>query len=386
VVTGNIFLKSAKSRADSAGNDPRGVRMLVAPQTTNEDSRLAELQDLEILDTLPEQAYDDITYLASAICKAPIALVSLVDRDRQWFKSRVGLTITETPRSVAFCAHAILEPTNILVVNDARNDDRFSGNPLVTKDPAIRFYAGTPLVTSQGNALGTLCVIDTEPRELTDEQAHSLHALARQVVAQLELRRTVGRLRKKDSEHLVYEKQLEVYQHRLEENLATIRHLSLTDPLTGLFNRRALMDKLNEECALLARYNTEVSFALIDIDRFKQYNDTYGHLAGDELLEAVAKLVESNSRSTDVVARYGGDEFAVIFRNTGIEGAHRLAERIRTAIEEAPWPRGDITASIGIAAGIPSAATPSRLIDAADRALYRSKEAGRNRVGLTVSV
>jgi diguanylate cyclase (GGDEF)-like protein len=360
--------------------------MLAAPITTNEDARLAELGDLEILDTLPEQAYDDITYLASKICDTPIALVSLVDRDRQWFKSRIGTTMTETPREVAFCAHAILQPLDVFVVPDASEDERFSENPLVTKDPGIRFYAGAPLVTSRGNALGTLCVIDTEPRQLTDEQAQSLNALARQVVAQLELRRTVARLRKKAAEHRVYEKQLEVYQQRLEENLATIRHLSLTDPLTGLYNRRALMDKLNEECALLARYNTEVSFALIDIDRFKQYNDSNGHLAGDELLETVARLIEGKSRSTDLVARYGGDEFAVIFRNTGIEGAQRLAERIRSAIEEMLWPLEDVTVSIGIAAGSPATPTPSHLIDAADRALYRSKEAGRNRVGLTVTV
>lgn len=360
--------------------------MLVAPFTNTEDARLAELLDLEILDTPPEQAYDDITFVASTICGTPIALVSLVDRDRQWFKSCIGLDITETSREVAFCAHAIHEPTNIFVIPDARHDPRFVDNPLVTGDPSIRFYAGAPLVTSQGNTLGTLCVIDTEPRELTDDQVQSLRALSRQVVAQLELRGTVAKLRRKAAEHRVYEKQLEVYQHRLEENLETIRHLSLTDPLTGLFNRRALMDKLNEECALLARYDTEVSFALIDIDRFKEYNDAHGHPAGDELLEAVARLIQGKSRTTDLVARYGGDEFAVIFRNTGIEGAQRLAERIRNAIEDHIWPLGGVTVSIGIATGSTGMSTPDELIEAADRALYRSKQAGRNRVALTVGV
>ena len=154
----------------------------------NESERLAALQRYEILDTGPEQKFDDLTLLASHICDAPIALISLVDAERQWFKSRVGLTTSQTKRSISFCGHAILED-DVMVVPDAAADARFADSPLVTGEPNVRFYAGAPLLTPGGHALGTLCVLDRVPRELTAAQLEALRALARQVVAQLELRR-----------------------------------------------------------------------------------------------------------------------------------------------------------------------------------------------------
>lgn len=171
-----------------------------APIPENEEQRLEELYSYDILDTMPEEMFDDITALASYICQTPVALMSLVDRDRQWFKSSVGLDVPETHRDLAFCAHAVWDPSETLVVEDAAHDNRFSNNPLVRSDPPIRFYAGAPLMTSSGNAMGTLCVIDRVPRELVQDQLDSLEALSRMVMAQLEMRKALQRFGTEDEE------------------------------------------------------------------------------------------------------------------------------------------------------------------------------------------
>ena len=165
-----------------------------APLPANEPERLAALRATRLLDSPPEQAFDDIAALAAVICDTPISLVTLVDEHRQWFKARVGLKVTETPRDLAFCAHAILRPDQMFVVPDALDDPRFLANQLVVGEPHIGFYAGMPLVTPDGHSLGTLCVIDRRPRELTTAQMESLRRLARQLGAQLELRQQALRL------------------------------------------------------------------------------------------------------------------------------------------------------------------------------------------------
>lgn len=163
------------------------------PIPANESERLDALESYRILDTSPEQAFDDVTKLAAYICDVPVAIMSLVDGDRQWFKSRVGMDATETPRDQAFCAHTILT-TDMLVVEDATRDARFRDNPLVTRNPGIRFYAGAPLYTNDGFGLGSVCVIDHQPRQITAEQSDALTRLARMVMQQLEYRKVSAQL------------------------------------------------------------------------------------------------------------------------------------------------------------------------------------------------
>jgi GAF domain-containing protein len=164
-----------------------------APLPENEARRLEALREYYILDTDAEKAYDDITALAAYVCHVPIAMISLVDESRQWFKSKLGLSRQETPRDVAFCAHAILQ-SEPLIVRDATKDVRFADSALVTRSPHIRFYAGFPLSSPEGLALGTLCAIDRKPRQLSAEQKTAMEALSRQVMALLELRRVSARM------------------------------------------------------------------------------------------------------------------------------------------------------------------------------------------------
>lgn len=198
----------------------------------NESKRLKVLWQYEVLDTVPEEVFDNLTELAARICEAPIALISLVDEKRQWFKSRVGTTVQETSRDISFCAHAIKQ-TDLFIVPDAALDERFARNPLVTSDPKIRFYAGAPLITPDGYALGTLCVIDKVPRELRADQKQALLILARHVVSQLELRRRSRELAQVRQEQRQSQGELE----RLRAQLAAAQK-QLKRRKTSTTNRR----------------------------------------------------------------------------------------------------------------------------------------------------
>lgn len=210
--------------------------MSIAPMPPDEPARIAELESLDVLDTLPERSYDDITRLASQICDVPIALVSLVDSDRQWFKSRIGLDATETSRDVAFCAHAIVDTSQMMIIPDATVDRRFAENPLVVADPNIRFYAGVPLVSETGNALGTLCVMDRKPRLLTTDQRQALEALARQVMNQLSLRQALRHVRQQQKELVAATRQ--------RDNLVAAVSHELRTPLTAVLG---FIDILRDE-------------------------------------------------------------------------------------------------------------------------------------------
>lgn len=193
---------------------------------TNESERLQRLKSLSLLDTLAEEEFDDVALIAAQICETPIALISLVDQDRQWFKSRVGLEAAETHRDLSFCAHAINTPESLFEVNDATGDERFHDNPLVTDGPQVVFYAGVPLVTNDGYALGTLCVIDHQPKTLTDAQKEALQALSRQAMRMLELRST-----KTQNEALIGS--LRVKNTALEQ-FATMAAHDLKSPVQGI--------------------------------------------------------------------------------------------------------------------------------------------------------
>jgi len=228
--------------------------MIAAEIPENEEARVRQLYELVILDTLEEQAYDDLAKLAAEICKTPIALVSLIDRERQWFNSHHGLEALETPREEAFCAHAILGE-EVFVVEDTAKDERFCDNPLATGEPYIKFYAGAPLLMSDDIRLGTLCVIGHEARRLTKKQKEALAALARQVVSQLELRLKL--------------KELENLDHAKDEFISMVSH-ELRTPLTAIHGSLALLHhntlgELNTEQKQIVDISYRNSNRLIDI-------------------------------------------------------------------------------------------------------------------------
>ena len=355
--------------------------MITAPKPATEERRLAALHSYSVLDTLSEAAYDDVALIAAEICETPIALISLVDAERQWFKAKIGLEVDETSRDVAFCAHAILDPTEVFTVPDAALDERFRDNPLVVADPSIRFYAGAPLVTSEGDALGTLCVIDRVPRELSARDEAALMALARQVVHLLELRKAVANLEYAAEARVGYEERLEEYQEELTLALLQISEQSRTDTLTGVRNRLEFTEIITAEAQRFDRYGTPVSIAMIDVDEFKTINDRFGHPAGDAVLREIARILGNRLRGLDTIARYGGDEFVLVLPNTDLAGARVVAERCRREIEENPWTRGPVTISVGVASLGDGANDVDELIATADRGLYRAKERGRNQVG-----
>jgi len=355
------------------------------PVPGNESVRVAKALDYGIMDTLPEQAYDALTALASAICGTPIALITLLDGKRQWFKSRVGLEATETPREDAFCAHAIIEPDAVMVVPDAALDARFMNNPLVLGDPNIRFYAGAPLVTPEGYALGTLCVIDREPRELSESQLESLRLLSKVVVNYLEMRRTIAQFEDAVLERDNYLEHLESYQRDLEASASRLEAASMLDQLTGVGNRRALESRLEEEYARAARYGATYSVLMVDIDHFKDVNDSAGHAAGDAVIVTTAALLRSALRPADFLARFGGDEFAAVLPHTDSQSAMVIAERMRRTIHGASWDH-PVTISVGAATWRAGKDGASEVLARADEALYRSKAAGRNCVTGPASV
>ncbi|KQO02262.1 MULTISPECIES: sensor domain-containing diguanylate cyclase [Stenotrophomonas] len=342
----------------------------------NEAERLAALQRYRILDTPREQEFEDLVTIARTICGTSMGAVTLIDSERQWFKSLQGLEGEQTPRDEAFCAHAILQPTHLTVVEDACQDERFRGNPSVTADPFIRFYAGAPLLSSDGYALGTLCVFDSNPGQLALGQAEALWALSRQVGLMLEMRGLRRRIDLHQGEHDWYEARLAEYYAQLEQQNVELSEQTRTDPLTGLPNRRALSAALAE--AIERGADRPPAVAIVDIDHFKQVNDIHGHDEGDRVLVELAGVLRAHFAGRGMAARYGGEEFVILMPDTPLAQAELQCQYLREAVAHLPMGL-PVTISIGLAvqhAGESAQETLRR----ADAALYQAKAQGRDRV------
>ena len=457
--------------------------MKIAPLPQNEQERLLELRKYDILDTESDVVFDNMVQLASYICKTPIAAISLVDENRQWFKAIFGLNAKETSRDVAFCAHTILEEDSLIIEN-ALNDERFFDNPLVTGDPSIRFYAGVPLVTQRGMHLGTLCVIDTEFRQITQEQLSAIKTLAHSVMAHLELRLSHKKIRKyvdqlqlsatifeTATENIVvtdanncfitvnpaftkttgytleevigktpkmlksgkqtpefYSKMWkklnkdgqwmgEVYNRRKNGEVyiewlsikviynedGTVKMYVATfsditekkqadeiiwkqanyDLLTNLPNRHFFNDCLKREMKIANRTKKLLAILFIDLDYFKEVNDTHGHEIGDILLVEVARRIGETIRATDTVARLGGDEFIAIL--SAVEDENDINKVSKLIISKLSMPFDlngipvTISASIGISIYPKDSLLEKELLSYADKAMYNAKKDGKGK-------
>jgi len=354
--------------------------MIKPEMPPDEIERIAALKRYRILDTLAEDAYDDLLAILAGICGAPMGAVTLVDEDRQWFKATLGLDVSQTPRDDSFCAHAILQPNELMVVEDAASDPRFFDNPLVTGGPNLRFYAGAPLTSTDGHALGALCVMDDEPRQLTPFQKSALSSLSRQVSALMELRRSSQELRHHLSEREWYEQRMQDHQAALELQNAQLIAQTRADPLTGLANRRAFTTSLDAELARTKALGITLSLAMCDIDHFKNINDSYGHPAGDRVLISLALMLQGAVGEGAMAARCGGEEFALLLPGMNGTDAAALCESIRLATPTLST-AAPVTLSLGLAVA-QSDDTPDDLYARADKLLYAAKQGGRNRLML----
>jgi len=261
------------------------------PIPSDESQRLKTLRDLRLLDTPPEERFDRVTRLARQVFSTPIALVSLVDADRQWFKSSQGLDAAETPRDISFCGHAILDD-KIMVVNDAVSDERFCDNPLVCGNPNIRFYAGYPLSAPDGSRVGTLCIIDDKPKEMSKEQ--------------LTLLRELGRM--------------------VEEELISADE-STIDPTTGISNRNGLVAVADHLLALCKRKREPTTLLLFHLQNLQAFEDKHGRYEGDTMALELSHLLMAAFRDSDIVARVSLDVFGVLLADTDVDGAKEARRR-----------------------------------------------------------
>lgn len=324
------------------------LAIAIAPEVAKESARLAELDRLDILDTPQEEAFNRITRLIRDVLHVPIAIISMIDGHRQWYKAKEGTDAHEVSRSESFC-RVTIENHAPVIVPDATLDRRFAANRYVTGEPHVRFYAGIPLSTGGGQNIGTVCAIDVSPRRFTLDELNILQNLAAIAMDEIEL-----------------------------------RNRAATDDLTGVFSRRTFKEEGMRAMALAHRHKHPLSCIILDLDHFKVINDTHGHAAGDAALFAVANRCRKYVRQTDLLGRLGGEEFGILLPHTDGRSAMRVAEKLRKGIEgmsvEAEGTRILLTASLGVASLNGAIKDIDTLIANADTALYEAKAAGRNRV------
>lgn len=318
--------------------------MRAAAFPPDEKDRIAVLHSLNLLDTAPEERFDRLTRIAKRMFSVPIALVTLIDIDRQWIKSRTGVEVQQTPRDISFCGHTILGE-DIFHIEDARADERFSDNPLVTGEPYIRFYAGCPLRVAN-RKVGSLCLIDRKPRSFSDEERILLKDLARMVEAEMSAKR-----------------------------------LAVTDELTGLANRRGFEAAARQVLGLCKRLGRPASLVFLDLNHFKSINDRLGHAEGDRVLRIFADALVSMLRESDVAARLGGDEFAVVLTATAQQEAEHALDRMREVLGKEVR-RLNLPYEILFSAGViefdaARHASCEELLQEADAAMYAEKTRGR---------
>ncbi len=308
---------------------------------SNEELRLKSLYELGILETESEERFDRITRLAKRFFNVSICLVSLVDENRQWFKSCIGLDVKETSRDISFCGHSILE-NNVFIIDDTLLDDRFKDNPLVTGSPHIRFYAGYPIKLPNQTVLGTLCLIDTDPKHMTEEDIDTLVDLGKVV-----------------------------------EDIFVSMHLSEVDDITGKYNRRGFCKLSDKGIDFCAQTHQSAHMVYIDMDNFKSVNDTLGHEVGNSILRQFSDIIDDTFNKADVIGRIGGDEFAILtFARSDQEVEtliNSLSNRFKSAISQV-----EETSNLNFSYGVvPLNANENKstlqLLDAADKKMYEHK-------------
>lgn len=311
----------------------------------NEDIRIVALHSLNILDTDPEERFDRLTRLAKRLFGISFAMVNLIDINRIWTKSSQGIEIIESPRETSFCGHTVLGD-DILVIPDALSDQRFCDNPFVIGDPKVRFYAGVPLVVTNGSKVGTLCLVDRTPRTLSDEDK--------------ELLRDLGKI--------------------AEQELVALR-MATIDDLTQISNRRGFISLAIHAINLCKRLKKPASLFFFDLDLFKEINDCYGHAEGDRALIGFSRILKKAFRESDVIGRLGGDEFVALLTNSDYESSNLILSRLEAIRKEynQEVSRGyEILCSVGIVEFDPHRHnTIEDLLEEADRLMYAQKQTKR---------